>query len=116
MAFGLGLVALAIAPTMAAALIVLVLVGGATSAFQALNNTMVLMGSRSSFHGRMQSLMMLSFSGFGLMALPLGLLADAVGLRVTFAAMGTATTVAMAAYFVVRPIVERRYPTPRDLD
>jgi MFS family permease len=112
LAFGLGLMALAVTPTLAAALVVLVVVGGATSAFQALNNTMMLMGSETSYHGRMQSLMMLSFSGFGLMALPLGAIADAIGLRATFAGMGFVTAVAMVAYFFVRPAVERRHPTP----
>jgi MFS family permease len=115
MVFGLGLVALAFTPTLGMALLVLVAVGGATSAFQSLNNTMVLMGSESGYHGRMQSLMMLSFSGFGLMALPLGVLADTIGLRPTFAIMGMVTTVAMGVYFVVRPIIERRHPTPVDL-
>ena len=32
------------------------------------------------YHGRMQSMVVLGFSGFGLAALPLGLLADAVTL------------------------------------
>ncbi|WP_229023221.1 MFS transporter [Actinomarinicola tropica] len=109
-AFGIGLVLLAAAPTFLVSLVVLVLVGGATSAFQALNNTMVLMASESAYHGRVQSLMMLGFSGFGLMALPLGVVADAIGLRTTFAIMGTVTTVAMGVYFVVRPILERSHP------
>lgn len=109
-AFGLGLVLLAVTPTFWMSLVVLVLVGGATSAFQALNNTMVLMASESAYHGRVQSLMMLSFSGFGLMALPLGIVADAIGLRATFAIMGVVTTVAMGAYYVVRPILDRRHP------
>ena len=40
------------------------------------------------YHGRVQSLLMFSFSGFGLAALPLGLIADAVGLRETMVGMG----------------------------
>lgn len=108
--FGIGLILLAAAPTFGVSLIVLVLVGGATSAFQALNNTMILMASESAYHGRVQSLMMLGFSGFGLMALPLGVVADAIGLRATFAIMGVVTTAAMVVYFVVRPRIDRRYP------
>lgn len=108
--FGLGLVVLAIAPTFGLTLVVLVVVGGSTSAFQAMNNTMVLMASERSYHGRMQSLMMLTFSGFGLMALPIGVVADAIGLRSTFAIMGTFTSSVMVLYFFVRPRVERRYP------
>ncbi|MBK5222330.1 MAG: MFS transporter [Acidimicrobiia bacterium] len=108
--FGFGLVLLSVTPTFIASLFVLVLVGGATSAFQALNNTMVLMGSESIFHGRIQSLMMLSFSGFGLMALPLGIVADAIGLRTTFTIMGSVTMAAMGVYYLVRPSIDRRYP------
>lgn len=108
--FGLGLMLLAVTPTFWMSLVVLVLIGGATSAFQALNNTMVLMASESAYHGRVQSLMGMSFAGFGLVAYPLGMLADAIGLRPTFAAMGAVTVAAMGVYFVVRPIVERRHP------
>jgi hypothetical protein len=39
--------------------------------------------------------MMLSFSGFGMASLPLGGLADAVGLRPTLALMGSVIVVAM---------------------
>lgn len=42
--------------------------------------------------------MILGFSGFGLMALPLGILADTVTLEITLAAMGT-TVVAIIALF-----------------
>lgn len=108
--FGLGVVALAVTPTFWMSLVVLVLIGGATSAFQALNNTMVLMASQSAYHGRVQSLMGMSFAGFGLMALPLGLVADAIGLRGTFAIMGAITVLAMGVYVVVRPALERRHP------
>jgi predicted MFS family arabinose efflux permease len=67
-----------------------------------MNNSLVLGLSDLEFHGRIQSLMMLSFSGFGMAALPLGMLADAIGLRATFVAMGVATVAAMVVYLVVR--------------
>ncbi len=108
--FGAGLILLAITPTFWASILVLVLIGGATSSFQALNNTMVLMASKTAFHGRVQALMGMSFAGFGLVAYPLGVLADAIGLRATFAMMGAVTMSAMAVYFVVRPIVARHHP------
>lgn len=108
--FGLGLILLAITPTFWMSLFVLVLVGGATSAFQALNNTMVLMASESAYHGRVQSLMGMSFAGFGLVAYPLGMVADAIGLRWTFAMMGGLTVMAMGVYFLVRPRLEARHP------
>jgi MFS family permease len=108
--FGAGLIMLAIAPTFWTSILVLVVIGGATSSFQALNNTMVLMASETAFHGRVQALMGMSFAGFGLVAYPLGVLADAVGLRATFAMMGAITVAAMGVYFVVRPILDRRHP------
>jgi hypothetical protein len=40
------------------------------------------------YHGRMQSMVVLGFSGFGLAALPLGLFADATSLRLTLVGMG----------------------------
>ena len=44
-----------------------------------MNNSLVLALSDFEYHGRIQSLMLLSFSGFGMAALPLGALADASG-------------------------------------
>jgi hypothetical protein len=67
-----------------------------------MNNSIVLELADSAYHGRIQSLMMLSFSGFGIAALPLGLVADAVGLRVTLVGMGTATLVTMVVYLSVQ--------------
>lgn len=112
MVFGVGLVMLWVAPSLWVALAILLFVGGANASFQAVNNTLVLTGSESAYHGRVQSLMMLSFSGFGLMALPLGVVADAIGLQRMLAIMGMITIVAMACYFAIRPTLERRHPTP----
>jgi len=110
--FGIGLVMLALTGSFWSAMAVLVFIGGATAAFQSLNNALVLMGSESAYHGRVQSLMMLSFSGFGMVALPLGVIADRIGLQTLFGWMGAITTAVMLAYFVIRPILERRHPTP----
>ena len=41
---------------------------------------------------------MLAFSGFGMAALPLGVLADAIGLRQTMLIMGLAVLAAMAIF------------------
>ena len=116
MAFGLGLVMLGLAPSFPISLAILVFIGGATSAFQSMNNTLALTGSESAYHGRVQSLMMLSFSGFGMIALPLGLVADAIGLQNLFVWMGGITSSVMIAYFLIRPMIERRHPTPEFTD
>jgi len=106
--FGVGIALLTFAPSFAVALAVLVVTGGAAAAFQSLNNSMVLMASESAYHGRVQSLMMLSFSGFGMMALPLGILADAIGLDTTMLIMAGATIAAVGAYAVLRGRLESR--------
>ncbi|HSL57272.1 MAG TPA: MFS transporter [Acidimicrobiales bacterium] len=108
LAFAAGLVLLTIAPSYGVALVVLVLIGGAAAGFQSLNNSMVLMGSDFAYHGRMQSLMMLSVSGFGMMALPLGAFADAVGLDTTLALMGVVTAATVLLYAVLRGRLDRR--------
>jgi hypothetical protein len=51
----------------------------------------------------MQSLMMLSFSAFGMAALPLGIVADGVGLRSTLVGMGVVALLAMVAHLALHP-------------
>jgi MFS family permease len=95
LAFGLSVIALGASPNFVTALVVLFVVGATSSGFQSMNNALVLALSHSTYHGRVMSLMMLAFGGFGLAALPLGLLADAVGLPVALMTMGAITTGAM---------------------
>jgi predicted MFS family arabinose efflux permease len=86
-----GLLFISCAPTFNVALIAAVVVGGSTAGFQSMNATLALSLSDSAYHGRIQSLLGLGFSAFGLVSYPLGLLADAVGLRQTLAGMGVTT-------------------------
>ncbi|MGA1051489.1 MAG: MFS transporter [Ilumatobacteraceae bacterium] len=111
--FGVGLMLLAISPGYLAAAAAVACVGAASTGFQAMNNTLVLALSDLEFHGRVQSLMMLSFSGFGMAALPLGMLADAIGLRETIAVMGA---VVIAAVLVHRSTTDRPVASPTDVD
>ncbi len=107
-AFGATLIVLAVAPNYAFALLAVAAVGAASAGFQAMNNSLVLALSDVEYHGRVQSLMMLSFSGFGMAALPLGVLADEIGLRQTFAIMGALVLVAMSVYVVASRRTRRR--------
>ena len=93
--FGVTLVALGLAPGFAVALVVMLVVGASSMTFQTLNNSAVLSLADVEYHGRVQSLLMLSFSAFGLAALPLGMLADAIGIRETMVAMGVVIVVFM---------------------
>jgi len=100
--FGLSLVVLAIAVTYAIALGALVLIGAAGLVFQTTTQSLMLTLSDVDYHGRMQSMVVLGFSGFGLAALPLGLLADAVTLEVTLALMGAVVLVVSGAFMLRR--------------
>lgn len=108
-AFGSALVVLAIAPGYAAAVPAIAAVGAASAGFQAMNNSLVLALSELEFHGRVQSLMMLSFSGFGMAALPLGALADRIGLRETLALMGGTVILAMLVFLAVSRRTRERF-------
>jgi MFS family permease len=103
--FAVGLMLLAVAPTYGTALVVLFLVGGLTSGFQSTNNALALTETDLAYHGRVQSLLMTGWAASAVIALPLGLVADAVGLRETLFAMGAICAAGMGAYVVAR----RRY-------
>jgi MFS family permease len=98
--FGVALGTLALAPVFAVAVAALLVVGGAMMAFQTSNQSLLISLSDMEYHGRIQGLIMLSFGAFGIAALPLGLLADALGLRWTLGAMGFAVTLLMALFAV----------------
>ncbi len=99
--FGLALMAMAVAPSPALAVLFLILLGGALLAFQTTNQAMLLSLSDMRFHGRIQGLVMLSFAAFGLAALPLGILADLIGLRWTLAVMGLLVIAVVMMFAVV---------------
>ncbi len=96
--FGLGVIGFGLSPSFWVAAGVIVIVGAATTVFQSLSNTLALALTDDSHQGRVQSLMMLSFAGFGIAAAPLGLLAEWIGLRSAIVIMGSVATVAVAAY------------------
>lgn len=105
--FGCTLILLAVTPRFGLALAVLPLLGGASLMFQTTNQSLLMTLSDSEYHGRLQGTVMLGFSGFGIIALPLGVLADHIGLRSTLGLMG-ATVVAIMLSFNLR---RRRHRT-----
>ncbi|HSL73845.1 MAG TPA: MFS transporter [Ilumatobacteraceae bacterium] len=109
--FGVGVIALGLSPVFLVAMAVVVVVGAGTTGYQSLSNTIALNMTDDTHQGRVQSLMMLSFAGFGIAAAPLGLLAETIGLRQTIVAMGAVTLVTMLAYAArerhVQVLIER---------
>jgi predicted MFS family arabinose efflux permease len=95
---GLGLCGLAVAPVFWVAVVALLVVGGANLTFQTVNQSLLLSLSDMDYHGRLQGLVMTSFGAFGVAALPLGVLADVIGLRWTFAAMGGGVVAVVGAF------------------
>ncbi len=101
-AFGVALIALGVASSFPLALVALAFIGASGLMFQTSTQTLLLRISALEYHGRLQSMVILGFSGFGLMALPLGVLADTITLRVTLAAMGVAVLTAIALFSAAR--------------
>jgi MFS family permease len=101
-ALSIGLILLAISPTYALALAALAFLGGTASGYQATNSSLVLTETALEYHGRVQSLMMTGWAASGIIALPLGIVADTVGLRETLFGMGVICLGAMAWYSVAR--------------
>ncbi len=99
--FGLMVIALGLAPVFWVAVVIAVLAGMGTTTFQTLSNTLALREARDEFQGRVQSIMQLGFAGFGMTALPLGLLAELIGLRPTLVIMGGVAASAVALYGAV---------------
>ncbi len=97
LAFGFGVALLGVAPGLWAALAASFVAGGGNAAFQSLSNSLVLIRADEQYHGRVQSLLMLGFSAFGIFAAPLGALADAIGLRTTLVLMGAVSWAAVGA-------------------
>jgi MFS family permease len=86
--FGVSLVILAGMPSFMLAVGCMVLVGGTSGGFHALNGAVIARETDPEFMGRVMSLSMLSFAGFSLTALPLGMLADHFGERIVLLGMG----------------------------
>ena len=78
------------------AILGVVVLGVATTAYQTLNNTMVMDASDPEYYGRVMSLNMLTFSVMPIMGFPLGAVADAIGARETFAIQGAIVALMMA--------------------
>jgi MFS family permease len=96
--FGVALVAMALAPVFWVAVVVLLALGGGMLAFQTTNQSLLIALSDDEYHGRVQGLVMLSFGAFGVAALPLGVLADHVGLRWTLGGMGVVVALIVTAF------------------
>ncbi|MEM7271866.1 MAG: MFS transporter [Actinomycetota bacterium] len=112
--FGVGVIAFGLSPSFWFAFVAIMLTGAATTTYQSLSNTLALTDTDTSHQGRVQSLMQLSFAGFGLAAAPLGFLAEVIGLRAAVVLMGSAVIVSVTVYAMLEGgprILRARQPT-----
>ena len=100
LAFGSFVMLLGAVPTFWWAFAVVLVIGAFTTVYQSLSNTIALQMSDDAHQGRVQSLMQMSFAGFGIAAAPLGLLAEQIGLRQTIGVMGAVALVASVIYYL----------------
>jgi MFS family permease len=103
-AFCLALVGLGFVDSFILGLGVLVLVGGFAAAFQSLNNSLTITYTDRAYHGRVQSMTMMSWSLFGIASLPIGLIADQVGIQETLTGAGVLAFLAIIALMAMASI------------
>jgi MFS family permease len=100
--FGAGVILFGLSPSFWVAFAVIMLVGMSTTTYQSLSNTLALGLADDHHQGRVQSLMQLSFAGFGMAAAPLGFLAEHVlGLRAVIVLMGTVAIGSVLLYLLL---------------
>ncbi len=106
---GVALVAFAFSPGMAAALAALLLVGGASTSYRAVNQTLLQTNTEDAYRGRVMSIYLLDRGLAPLGSMLVGTLAHFLGARDAVAIMGVLT-----AIFAV--VVALRMPGLRDMD
>lgn len=117
--FGLSLIMTAVSPNVGFAVAAMVLLGLGSGAFQTLNGAVIIRECNPRFFGRVMSLTFLAFAGFGLVGLPIGFIADAIGERTTLAGMGVvvmAITVSLTSVLLRIPPEPVRGPAPAVVD
>jgi len=103
--FAAGLLGLSVAPSYAAGIATMFVVGMGFGGFQTLNAAVIVRATEPAYLGRVFSLSMLAFAGVSLMSLPVGILADTIGERATLAALsGVVLAIALAVGFQLRRI------------
>ena len=93
---GLGFLLLSVAPSFEFALLAMVVMGPGISGFMLINNSLIMANTSPAYFGRVMSLTMLAFGVQGVLSLPTGILADAIGERQILVVAGIAVLVVVA--------------------
>lgn len=113
--FAVSLIGLGLAPNFIFGLVAMVFVGALASAFQSLNNSLTMSYTDAQYQGRVQSISMLSWSLFGLVALPIGIVADSIGIQSTLMLQGGVVLLMVLALQMMRrteSVIADRQPRP----
>lgn len=86
--FGGSLIVLGSLDSFPPALLAMMAVGAFSAAFQSMNNALTMTITEPEYQGRVQSIAMLCWSFFGLVAFPIGILADHIGIQETMILQG----------------------------
>jgi MFS family permease len=95
-AFGLSVALLYFASSLVVAAVMLFVVGVASGVFTTLNGAVLMRNADPRYMGRVMSLAMLAFGAFGLIGVPVGALADALGEGAALAVLGALVCVVLA--------------------
>ena len=106
-AWGIALTALAAAPNVGVAILILMVLGAASTGFNTLSNILVHTYVDDAYRGRMMSFHMLTFATHPMGALALGALAEGIGIRWTYAASGLVMVLFAAALGLYRKDLRR---------
>ena len=108
--FGAAMVVMGFAPTFLVLSIAMFVAGFGAGGFQTLNGAIVSHVTEPEYFGRVVSLTFLAFAASSIIALPVGMFADAAGERVTIWAMGGVVTAVTAVFW----LLERRDGQPTE--
>jgi predicted MFS family arabinose efflux permease len=101
--FGAALLGFALAPSFLVAVALLLVVGFASAAYTAINNTLVLANAEPRLHGRVMSVYLITFAVSPVAALPMSWLADWLGAPLTVAGGGLIVAAVVAGFAALYP-------------
>ena len=94
--FGTALTGFALMEALIPALILVAVVGGASAAYTAVNNTLLMGQTPPEYHGRVMGVYMMTFAAMPLSSLPAAWMAERVGLSATLALCGVVSAAVVA--------------------
>jgi len=107
---GITLALTAFAQNFWQAMILMFVSGAGSSAFQLLNNSLIMQEADQAYYGRVMSLTMMAWGLNGLVGFPFGLLADAIGERQTIFIMAMCVVTVAAAATALHASLSRSRP------